>query len=331
MRTFCISFKESGNMNDFIKLILCLIVSFLFSFLFCKIHLKFFKSTPKDQEEVKALHPHHQFKSCGGIDFILSTLITFILFNFKNSNHKSFFLLIFTALYFALIGWIDDLIKIKAKDNKGLSALLRIILELIGAIIIVEITSIELIEFIRVKEIYIYIGSFALIYAVFCILGTCNAINLTDGLDGLVTITYLLAVTPFVYISIRQGNFIVCSFLISLIGSLLAYLCFNFNPSKLIMGDVGSLSLGALLAVSAIILNSEILLLISGGIYIIEALSVILQVSYFKLTKGKRIFKMTPLHYHFIKKGMKDTNVVLLFTVFGIILSILATIIGVII
>ncbi len=318
-------------MNDFVKIIFCLLVSFLLSFLFCKIHLKFFKSTPKDQEEVQALHPHHRFKSCGGIDFLLATFITFTLFNLYNIQHRSYFIFFFTTFYFAIIGLIDDLIKIKVKDNKGLSALIRIILEIIGAIVIVQIASIELLEFIRVKDFYIYIGSFALIYAVFCILGTCNAINLTDGLDGLVTITYILAITPFVYISIRQGNFIVCSFLVSLIGSLLAYLCFNFNPSKLIMGDVGSLSLGAILAVSAILLNSEILLLISGGIYIVEALSVILQVSYFKLTKGKRIFKMTPLHYHFIKKGMKDTNVVLLFTVFGIILSIIATIIGVII
>ena len=96
------------------------------------------------------------------------------------------------------------------------------------------------------------------------------------------------------------------------------------------MGDVGSISLGAILAIIAISLNSELLILIAGLIYIVEAISVILQVSYFKLTKGKRIFKMTPLHYHFIKKGMKESNVVLMFTIFGIILSIIASIIGVI-
>ena len=145
------------------------------------------------------------------------------------------------------------------------------------------------------------------------------------------SITYILAIIPFAYIAIIQGNYIITTFIISLIGSLLAYLVFNFNPSKLIMGDVGSLSLGATLAIIAILLNSEILLLISGGLYIVEALSVILQVSFFKLSKGKRIFKMAPLHYHFIKCGMKDSNVVLLFTICAVILSIIATIIGVII
>lgn len=317
-------------MNDYLKLILCLISSFILSFIFCKLHLKFIYSTPKDQSEVYELKPNHEFKSCGGLDFILATLISFLLFNLNNFHNKSFYTLIFTAIYFAIIGLIDDLIKIKLKDNKGLSAVLRIILEVIGVIVICNFTSIKLLEFIKIKNTHIYIGSFALFYVVLCVVGSCNAINLTDGLDGLVTITYILAVSPFVYISIVQGNFIVCSFLIALIGSLLAYLCFNFNPSKLIMGDVGSLSLGALLAVSAILINSELLLLISGGIFIVEALSVILQVSFFKITGGKRIFKMAPLHYHFIKKGMKDVNVVLLFSVFGIILSIIATIIGVI-
>ena len=317
-------------MNDYVKLLLCLICGFIFCFLLCKIHLKYLKSTPKDQEEVETLHPHHKFKSCGGLDFLIATLLSFIIFNLNNFNNKTFIILIFTSLYFALIGFIDDLIKILLKDNKGLSPLFRIILEIIGVIIICNLTSINLLEFIKIKNNYIYIGSLALIYAILCVVGSCNAINLTDGLDGLATITYLLAVAPFIYLAILQSNFIISSFLICLVGALLAYLCFNFNPSKLIMGDIGSLMLGAVLATSAILLNAEILLLIAGGVYIIEALSVILQVSYFKITKGKRIFKMSPLHYHFIKKGYKDSNVVLLFTIFSIIFSIFATIIGVI-
>lgn len=318
-------------MNDYVKLILCLLLSFVLCFIFCKIHLLKFSSTPKDQIEVEQLKPKHKFKSCGGIDFLISTIITFILFNFNNFSNKTVFILIFTAFYYGLIGFIDDLIKIKAKDNKGLSGFTRIVFEIIGVILLINIFSIHLIEFIKIKNFYIYIGSFAILYAIICVLGCCNAINLTDGLDGLVSITYILAIIPFVYIAIIQGNYIITTFIISLIGSLLAYLVFNFNPSKLIMGDVGSLSLGATLAIIAILLNSEILLLISGGLYIVEALSVILQVSFFKLSKGKRIFKMAPLHYHFIKCGMKDSNVVLLFTVFAVILSIIATIIGVII
>ena len=187
-----------------------------------------------------------------------------------------------------------------------------------------------LLIFISINNSYLYIGGFAFIYVVLLVLGCINSVNITDGLDGLVTITYILAICPFLYISLIQHSFVIGSFIICILGSLLAYLCFNFNPSKLIMGDVGSISLGAVLAVISILLNKEILLLISGLIYIVEVLSVIIQVSYFKLTKGKRIFKMAPLHYHFIKKGMNSSNVVLIFTILGIILSILATVIGVI-
>ena len=316
-------------MNDYFKLMLGLIFSFILSFIFCKIHLKFLNLKPKDQDEVFNLKPTHIFKSCGGIDFILSTSIVFIILNLSNYN-KSFICILFTFFYFGLIGLLDDLIKGLFKDNKGLSISIRIILEIIGVFIICNLTSINLMKFININNINYYIGPFAIIYCLLCIIGCCNGINLTDGLDGLATITYILAITPFVYISLLQHNFIVSSFLICLIGSLLAFLLFNFNPSKLIMGDVGSLSLGAIIAICAILLNKEILLIISGLIFIIEILSVILQVSYFKISKGKRIFLMTPIHYHFIKKGMNESNVVLMFTVFGIILSILATIIGVI-
>lgn len=317
-------------MNDYIKLILCLLISFLFSFVFCKVHLKMFNSKPKDQIEVKDIKPNHVFKSMGGIDFLLSTLIVFIIFNIKNTN-QTFYVLLFTIIYYGLIGLIDDLIKVLYQDNKGLSGFIRIIFEIFGVLIIINFTSLNLLEFIKLTpNRYIYIGGFAIIYAIICVLGCCNGVNLTDGLDGLVTITYILAVTPFLYLSLLQQNFVISSFIMCLLGSMLAYLCFNFNPSKLIMGDVGSIPLGALIAIIAMLLNYELLILVSGLIYIIEALSVILQVSFFKISKGKRIFKMAPLHYHFIKLGMKESNVVLLFTIFSIIFSILATIIGVI-
>ena len=317
-------------MNDYIKLIICLLSSFIFCFILCKLHLKHFNLVPKDQQEIVDINPTHEFKSCGGINFIISTLVIYFIININHLNNKSFFIMLFTMLYYGLIGLIDDLIKIFCKDHKGLSGYFRLLLEIVGVIVILNTTSIRLVEFVKFNNSYIYLGGFAFIYVVFLVLGTINSVNITDGLDGLVTITYLLAITPFLYISIIQNSFVIASFIVCLLGSLLAYLCFNFNPSKLIMGDVGSISLGAVLAVVSILLNKEILLLISGLIYIVEILSVVIQVSYFKLTKCKRIFKMAPLHYHFIKKGVSSNNVVLLFTIFGIILSILATIIGVI-
>lgn len=316
-------------MNDYLKLLLILALSFIICFIFCKIHLRLFKIKPKDSDEVSIIKANANFVSCGGVDFLLSALLVFTLFNLNNLNTKNYFLLLFVSIYYGIIGFIDDLIKAIAKDNKGLSGYIRVLFELIGAIIALKILSINFIEFVKLSNAYLYIGSFAIIYIIVCFVGCCNAINLTDGLDGLVSITYILALTPFLYIALTNANYIITTFIVSLIGSLLAYLCFNFNPSKIIMGDVGSISLGSLLAIIAFILNSELLILIAGLIYIVEALSVIIQVSYFKLTKGKRIFKMTPLHYHFIKKGMKESNVVLMFTIFGIILSIIASIIGV--
>ena len=317
-------------MNEFVKLILCLIISFFLSFVFCKFHMKYINSKPKNQIEVENLKPTHKFKSLGGIDFVISTLIVFITTNIKNVNN-TMVILIFSLIYYGVIGLIDDLIKIKCQDNKGLSGFIRIIFEILGVFVVINITSFNLIEFVKLTpNKYIYIGGFSILFVIICILGCCNGVNLTDGLDGLVTITYILAITPFLYLSIIQQNSVISSFIMCLLGSLLAYLCFNFNPSKLIMGDVGSIPLGACIAIISILLNYELLILISGLIYVIEAVSVILQVSYFKLTKGKRIFKMSPLHYHFIKSGMKESNVVLLFTIFAIILSLLATIIGVI-
>lgn len=316
-------------MNDYLKLLLSFLISFFTCFILCKLHLRYLFSTPKNQIEVIEIKPTHKFKSLGGLDFIIATLLPFVIFNFKNIYNRSFITIVFTFLYFAIIGLMDDLIKIICKDNKGLSGFIRIILEVIGSIIILNLLSINFVEFINIGNSYLYIGGFAVIYILICITGLANAINLTDGLDGLVAITFILAITPFVYISIKQNNFIVCSFIVSLIGSLLAYLIYNFNPSKLIMGDVGSLSLGAILAVISFLLDNELLLVISGLIYIVEVLSVILQVSYFKLSHGKRIFKMAPIHYHFIKKGMKESNVVLLFVIIGIVLSIIASIIGV--
>lgn len=316
-------------MNDYLKLLICLISSFLLCFIFCKIQIKYFNLVPKDQIEVVNINPKHKFKSCGGINFVLSTLISFILININHLNNKNIYILIFSFIYFALIGLADDLIKIIYKDNKGISGYIRLLFEIIGVIILINFTSLKYVSFINLNNSFLYIGGFSLIYIIFIVLGCINAVNITDGLDGLVSITYILAITPFLYISLNQHNFIIASFIISLIGSLLAYLIFNFNPSKLIMGDVGSISLGAILAIISILLNKELLLIFSCFIYIVEILSVIIQVSYFKLSKGKRIFLMAPLHYHLIKKGMKESNVVLLFTLISIIFSIISVIIGV--
>lgn len=313
-------------MNDFFKLLLILGSSFLLCFFFCRFHLRHFELHPQDRKEVSALQKTHQFKSCGGICFILATLIVFVLFNKNHLMNRTAVSLIFTLLYFGLIGFLDDLIKIVFKNSDGLSGYLRLFLEMIGVLILIYVNKYTRFLFINVHlfHLSIYIGGFCILYVLLCVLGTTNAVNFSDGLDCLSSGLIILALTPYLFLAIRQQNEIIASFIMALIGSLMAYLVFNFHPSKLIMGDVGSLSVGSIIAVIGLLMEYEWLILISGFVFILEILSVVLQVGYFKMTGGKRIFKMTPLHYHFLKSGMSESNVVILFYLVGLIFSIIA-------
>ena len=161
------------------------------------------------------------------------------------------------------------------------------------------------------------------------IIGSSNAINLSDGLDGLASGLSMIALTPFILISLHSGNYELTLFLICVIGALIGFLFFNFHPAKIFMGDCGSLALGSLIAITSIILNSEIILVVAGILFVLEAFSVILQVSYYKLTH-KRIFLMAPLHHHFEKKGWQEWKVVMMFYLIGCFASLLAIIIEVI-
>lgn len=313
-------------MNDFIRLILILFSSFILSFLFCFFHIRHFDLRPKDREEIITLKKGHRFKSCGGICILLSTLLIFILFDYKSFLNRTSITLVFTMLYFGLIGLVDDLCKIRLKDSAGLSGYVRLFLEMIGVFLIIYLNRYTKFLFIHIHlfNLSFYIGGFCILYVLLCVLGTTNAVNFSDGLDCLSSGLIILALAPYLFLAIRQQNVLIANFIMSLIGSLMAYLIFNFPPSRLIMGDVGSLSIGSLIAIIGLLLNYEWLIVIAGFVFVLEMVSVILQVSYFKLTGGKRIFKMTPLHYHFIKSGMSESNVVVLFYLIGLIFSIIA-------
>lgn len=155
-----------------------------------------------------------------------------------------------------------------------------------------------------------------------------NAVNLTDGLDGLCAGTVSIALVPFIAFAITDNEIELAMLLIAVLGSLLGYLRFNVHPAKIFMGDTGSLALGGLLAAVALVLKKEILLVIIGGLFLIETLSVMIQVISFK-TRGKRVFKMAPIHHHFEMSGMKETKVVIMFYIIGILLAILGYVIGV--
>ena len=259
--------------------------------------------------------------SMGGLIFLIPTILTSIIY----LPHT---LLPFLALLgYALIGIYDDLDKRVINKSGGLSIKKKFILE----IIIGTATSLVALLFLKSNLISftknIVFELHPLIYIVFIIIfliSVTNSLNFTDGLDGLATMVTIPVFVLFIFISLDQGNIVMAKFSGMILASLLGFLFFNFYPAKIFMGDTGSLALGALVAAIAIMLNVEILLLFFGFIYFVEALSVIIQIVYFKTTKGKRFFKMAPLHHHFELSGWRETKIVLVFTLVSTIMSLLA-------
>ena len=276
----------------------------------------------------------------GGVMILFSFIISSLIW----TNWSSLYLwvVLATAIIFGGIGFIDDYLKIKHKSSDGLSSRQKILGQSLGAIAIglwIALASTNpiqtelLIPF--VKDISLPLGLIGfLVLTYFVMVGSSNAVNLTDGLDGLAIMPVILissALALFAYIS---GNynfstylnmpfmpgtgelFVVCS---ALVGAGLGFLWFNTYPAEIFMGDVGSLALGAILAVIAILLRQEILLFIMGGVFVAETLSVIIQVSYYKRTK-KRFFLMAPLHHHFEQKGVSEPKIIVRFWMVTLIL-----------
>ncbi len=259
--------------------------------------------------------------SMGGLIFLIPIIISSILY-------LPFSIIPLLALLgYGSIGIYDDLEKRVTKKSGGISIKKKLILEiLIGlfvgiiAVIFMDNTSIGFTQHIFLDvNWFIYI-----LFIAFFIIAVTNGTNLTDGLDGLATLTTIPIFIFFIGISILQGNYSLAQFNALIIATLLGFLIFNKHPAKIFMGDTGSLALGALVAGMSILLNVEILLLIFGFIYLIESVSVLLQVAYFKNTYGKRLFKMAPIHHHFELSGWGENKVVILFTIIAFLASALA-------
>jgi len=294
--------------------------------------LRKMKAEQAIQEDGPVWHQKKQgTPTMGGIIFISSTIIAVIAIGFKNMLEGDFshiYVLIF-ALVFALIGFLDDYEKVKKKQNLGLRAKQKFVLQLIAAVIFVIIMrltgNITL-------DIYIpFIGvSFSLpaviyyIFAAFVVTGTVNAVNLTDGVDGLASGVTIPVTAVFTLIALLRNDSLNGIIAAAITGGLVGFLIFNFYPAKVFMGDTGSLFLGGAVCALAFSLDMPLILIIIGFVYFTETLSVILQVSYFKLTKGKRIFKMAPIHHHFEKSGWSEYKVFAVFTAVSIICAVLA-------
>lgn len=226
----------------------------------------------------------------------------------------------------AVIGFIDDYIKVVMKRNLGLTAKQKFLLQFIlaGAYVYFAETHIHNTElWVPFVNMTVDLGWGYYVLAFLLLVGTTNAVNLTDGLDGLVSFVSLPVTLVFAFIAYMQGMLDLCGFSLGLTGACLGFLLFNRHPAQVFMGDTGSLALGGAVAAMALLTHTELLLVIVGGIYVAEALSVIIQVTYFRFSGGKRIFRMAPLHHHFELGGWKEVKVVRVFTFVSCVLSIL--------
>ena len=278
----------------------------------------------------------------GGTLIILSVVVSILLW----SDLTNFYVWItlFVVVGYGLVGFIDDYLMQVKKQSKGLSVRTKLVWQAIIALIagfLVYIspdfsTQITIPFFKNVSPDF---GWGYIIFAAFVIVGASNAVNLTDGLDGLAIGPVIIAATTYMIFAYVAGHVKIANYLQinyvsgsgelaifcgAIVGSGMGFLWFNTYPAQIFMGDVGSLSLGAFLGTVAVITKQEILLVLVGGLFVIEALSVIFQVSFFKMTSGKRIFRMAPLHHHFELKGWPEPKVIVRFWIIAIALALLA-------
>lgn len=319
-----------------IKILLSLLSSFLLSLWLTRWMIKKEQKKHISQVIKDDIVKSHQKKSntptMGGIAIFLSTWFIFFIFGHSYLQDKKVISLLLTSVYFFILGFIDDALKIKFHNGKGLAAWIRFFSEVAFSIVLLLFLDYEQ-KSRWILNIFSFsslnLGLFFVPFIIFMIVGTANAVNLTDGLDGLASGLMLMAISPFLLLSLIQKEWGIAFFLVSIIGSGLGFLFYNFHPAKIFMGDVGSLPLGAVLAVTSFLLHSELILLVSGALFLIEALSVIIQVTSFKLTH-KRVFKMSPLHHHLEMKGYEEWKIVMIFYVIGFLLAILSLILEVI-
>jgi phospho-N-acetylmuramoyl-pentapeptide-transferase len=276
----------------------------------------------------------------GGVLILIGLFSGVLLWGDLSSSHIWF--LLFIVIFFGLLGAYDDYKKIRYKNSSGISFKFKIISQILIAIIGILLLSyfndykgLTNLYFPFFKNLIINLGWFFIPFSVFIIVGSSNAVNLTDGLDGLATVPVILVAACFAFISYVTGNIVFADYLQipyingvgevsvfcgSIIGACLGFLWFNAPPAKIFMGDTGSLALGGSLGAVGIITKHEIVLAITGGLFVLEAVSVIVQVISYKLT-GKRVFMMAPIHHHFEKKGWPESTIVIRFWIISIILA----------
>lgn len=261
----------------------------------------------------------------GGVIIMLGILLSSLVY-FKSLEDKNVLIVLISIFGFGLVGFIDDYLIVARRSNQGLTERQKIISQTLLAVVLsawyslnTELGTSVIIPFIKYK--YLNLGIFYIPFMSFVMVGTVNSVNLTDGLDGLASGITVIVMTFFGVISAKWGVLSIETISLIIAGSCLGFLVHNSNPAKVFMGDTGSLALGGAVASIAMVLKLPLIIPIVGGIYLAEAISVIIQVLVYKL-KGKRVFLMAPLHHHYEQKGWRETKVVKVFWGISLILAI---------
>ena len=315
-------------MNDIIqKLITALFLALVVGIIIAPPAIRFFHRLKCGQEIRDEGPAWHGKKSgtptMGGMIFIIACSVSAIIVSRESIET---IMLIFLSVSFGIVGFVDDFIKVKLKRNLGLTELQKLMLQIVASVLFVWVLKDKLTDMnviIPFTKISVNIGIWYLPLCVLATISTVNAVNLTDGLDGLASSISIVVTIFFVFTAYLLKSSSVAIFGCSLIGGTAAFLIFNKYPAKIFMGDTGSLFLGGAIAGMSLLTGTPLFLIIAGGMFVIETVSVIIQVGCYKLTK-KRVFKMAPLHHHFEMCGYKEQRIVTIFTLVSLLFCIIS-------
>ena len=284
------------------------IVTFLLTLVGIPAFIQFYRKAQITGQQMHEDVKQHQAKAgtptMGGLVFLIATVVvSFLVALFSKQLTNNVGMILFILVLYGLVGFLDDFLKVFRKINEGLNPKQKLALQLLGGVVFYFFYD-RGGDMLSVFGYQVHLGIFYILFALFWLVGFSNAVNLTDGIDGLASISVVISLSAYGVIAYVQGQMDILLVTLAMIGGLLGFFVFNHKPAKVFMGDVGSLALGGMLAAISMALHQEWTLLIIGIIYVFETTSVMMQVSYFKMTGGKRIFRMTPVHHHFELGGL---------------------------
>ena len=284
------------------------IVTFLLTLVGIPAFIQFYRKAQITGQQMHEDVKQHQAKAgtptMGGLVFLIATVVvSFLLALFSKQLTNNVEMILFILVLYGLVGFLDDFLKVFRKINEGLNPKQKLALQLLGGVVFYFFYD-RGGDMLSVFGYQVHLGIFYILFALFWLVGFSNAVNLTDGIDGLASISVVISLSAYGVIAYVQGQMDILLVILAMIGGLLGFFVFNHKPAKVFMGDVGSLALGGMLAAISMALHQEWTLLLIGIIYVFETTSVMMQVSYFKMTGGKRIFRMTPVHHHFELGGL---------------------------